>query len=673
MNVYDDAKVCKKGVAMPKSKKSKKPSKKQKKALIRAEEEYGILAAAAEESEILFSEKGYATAFDVRNALLRRFGNPYVEKKHIRKALDAWLAELEASLVAGEELTLQLAVARADELIASLAASGPAPPLAPRVAAAERAVHHTSAWEASAAHAQRTVRLVAQLATEGRVRQLRTLVVAEPDCVQVCAAAGHALAHAAARGGHTETLRFLAAAHPPLMEMRSYGGQLPAHDAAAAGRAETLAAALELAEAPVDGARRSIVHHAAASGDLATLKVALGSAGSSVQRACTAASRAAMRPLHEVAAHGTSEMVALLVRAAGGDGGVQMLDVQGRTPAHIAAAHGNSDALVLLVTNPRICLINAEERDAGANPSPATLAACGGGTPMHMAAAGGHSDAVRALAAVERRCVLARRPRDGAQPMHVAARAGHANVVAFLAKKAPAAALSADACGRFPLHLAAAGGHPKVVRTLLKSMRDSKARRKTMRQPDAAGRTALHHAALASDAVVVRLLEAYRSCVDSDGVKAYAGLASSDGAVALALACGSNRVSAVSALIAIDPASLRSADCDGRLAVHRAAASGCAAAIRLVGEADRSCFHAVDRGGRTPAHVAASAGHVEALRALIEVDWTCCSSDKRDAAGGSPAELAIAAGHTAAAAMIERAAAVAATAEEKTGVEVEII
>jgi hypothetical protein len=139
---------------MPKSKKSKKPSKKQKKALIRAEEEYGILAAAAEESEILFSEKGYATAFDVRNALLRRFGNPYVEKKHIRKALDAWLAELEASLVAGEELTLQLAVARADELIASLAASGPAPPLAPRVAAAERAVHHTSAWEVSAAHAQ---------------------------------------------------------------------------------------------------------------------------------------------------------------------------------------------------------------------------------------------------------------------------------------------------------------------------------------------------------------------------------------------------------------------------------------------------------------------------------------------------------------------------------------
>ena len=645
--------TSKKGKAEKKGRPKKaKLTKKQKKALLRQAEEDAIVAAAVEESEILFGEMGFCTPFYVRNALVRRFGNVYLDaKKHVRKALEAWMADLAAGLVEGDAMREGHLVGRADDLIASIASTGPAPPSAPRVVSTVP-VRHTATWEASASHTAAMIRTIAKLASNGNTRRLRSHVEADPDCVRVCSAAGHALAHAAARGGHTETLRLLAEVHPPLMGMLDYGGRLPAHEAAAEAHAETLGVALELAPCGADGAARTLVHHAAASGDLETLAVALAAPGAPPNK-WSATSRAGLRPLHEAAARGTPEMITLLVRGAGGNGGVRALDSQGRAAAHIAAAHGNTEALLSLVDS-AVCLISAEERDRGANPTAATLAACGGGTPLHMAAAGGHADAAKALAAVERKAVLARRACDGAQPMHVAARAGHGAVIAMLAKKEPSAALSADDCGRLPLHLAAAGGHVKAVRALLKAVKDGKARRKMIRHPDAAGRTALHHAAPASDAVVARLLEAYSACgVDAEGVKAYAALATSDGAVALALACGSNCVGAVATLVKVDAAPLRSADRDGRIAAHRAAGVGAASAIRLVGEIDRGCLHAVDRRARTPAHVAAAGGHIDVLRVLIELDASCCGSDKRESAGASPAELAAAAGHRAAAQLLE--------------------
>ena len=206
---------------------------------MRQAEEDAVIAAAVEESEILFGEMGFCTPFYVRNALVRRFGNAYLEgKKHVRKALEAWMADLAAGLVEGDAMREGHLVGRADDLIASMASNGPAPPSAPRVVDTIP-VRHTSTWEASASHTTAMIRTIAKLASEGNTRRLRSHVEADADCVRMCSAAGHALAHAAARGGHAETLRFLAEVHPPLMHVLDYGGRLPAHEAAAAATSTT--------------------------------------------------------------------------------------------------------------------------------------------------------------------------------------------------------------------------------------------------------------------------------------------------------------------------------------------------------------------------------------------------------------------------------------------------
>lgn len=201
--------------------------------------------------------------------------------------------------------------------------------------------------------------------------------------------------------------------------------------------------------------------------------------------------------LHHAATHGHWGVLKTLLAA---EATADAANSGGGTPL-VAAAFGNhSDAVTLLLVAGaqllRLAMLAAAITgdaailqaliEAGGDPT-ATALNQGGWTALHVAAAGGHVDAVRLLLASGASPAAQCQQRTSA--LHVAAIQGHAEVARQLAMSAPATIKQPDAAGCTALHYAAGVGHTNVVRALLSCGADANG-------VAADGSTALHIATI---------------------------------------------------------------------------------------------------------------------------------------------------------------------------------
>lgn len=312
---------------------------------------------------------------------------------------------------------------------------------------------------------------------------------------------------------------------------------------------------------------------------------------------------------------------------------VNVVGADGFTALHEAAAHGSTEVVLLLLSgsslgpsfspaSPSTATAEAAAAAAGGGKAAAAAAAAGAGrgadtrllgpncvTALHLAASHGFTDIVRHLLAagapVNAACTL------GLTPLHAAAHHGHNSAAAALLS-AGADIHAASKEGHTPLLTAAYFGHSSMVSLLLSEQADVHA-------ADTAGRTALHHAACrgheraasVGNLAIARLLLAAQADVNRRGFQ---------DATALHTAAASGNMEMLQLLLAAG-ADVHLQNSHGATALHAAASTGqtAAAAALLAAGAHVSggSTGADSKRWAPPLHIAVHKGHCDMVRLLL--------------------------------------------------------
>ena len=287
-------------------------------------------------------------------------------------------------------------------------------------------------------------------------------------------------------------------------------------------------------------------------------------------------------PLHFAADHGSSSVIATLVRAGAI---VNEARDDGISPLLVAAFNGNADAITELI-------------QAGAD---VNQAAKDGRTPLFVASVNGHAKAVNLLLGAGAEVVvneLGRRGGSGSgkTPLYQASGFGHVEVVRALLAHNADVNLAAES-GRTPLHAASRNCHLDVMRALLeaKAVVD-------VRSND--GATALFWASFnGHEDAIATLLSA----------SAEVNQANDTGWTPLSVASHNGHEGAVQRLLkaGADP---NQANLNGWTPLFAASRQGHGACARLLLGADME--RPMHDSGWTPLFVAAWAGHADVVKSL---------------------------------------------------------
>eukprot|EP00929_Paragymnodinium_shiwhaense_P064391 TRINITY_DN32241_c0_g2_i1.p1 TRINITY_DN32241_c0_g2~~TRINITY_DN32241_c0_g2_i1.p1 ORF type:complete len:388 (-),score=82.68 TRINITY_DN32241_c0_g2_i1:172-1335(-) len=194
--------------------------------------------------------------------------------------------------------------------------------------------------------------------------------------------------------------------------------------------------------------------------------------------------------LHWAAATGDMDMLgAILGGSDGRQSQIHALDQYGWSALHMAAWHGQANAVAMLLENPRFEILDHKDKE--------------GRTALHLASRKGHLACVEEFLYCGRFTSVAAADRQGYTALHRAAAYGHLLVVLALLNS-PRLLDACDAVtysGGTALHYAAWNGHEEVVDAMLGSEQFT-----AVNLQDKDGYTALHRAAKQAQRAVMEVL-----------------------------------------------------------------------------------------------------------------------------------------------------------------------
>ncbi|KAJ8026830.1 Transient receptor potential cation channel subfamily A member 1-like [Holothuria leucospilota] len=330
-----------------------------------------------------------------------------------------------------------------------------------------------------------------------------------------------------------------------------------------------------------------------------------------------------MTPLHLACTHGSTEIVAMLIR---NGAAIRCKDEQDNTPLHLACLEGHTEIVKLLFSageehsvlgemltdrennnygNPLHLAVDSGEReiielclDHNANVN----AICGGkNTPLHAACESSNLETVKLL--LQRGARVDSRNSDQMTPLHKACLTNRHRIVDFLLQNG-ANVERTDKDNFTPLLIAASEGHTATIQVLLRYKANISAR-------DKHDKTAIFWAAEEQN------FEALQVLLDHEGAKDLIDESDRYDNTALHIASEKGFLAIIKLLLD------RGADVDAKnedemTPLHLAAQNGHVQCILEFVKRDENSVNDEDENSNTPLHLAALEGHSRAVQCLID-------------------------------------------------------
>ncbi|XP_071818880.1 transient receptor potential cation channel subfamily A member 1 homolog isoform X3 [Apostichopus japonicus] len=387
-----------------------------------------------------------------------------------------------------------------------------------------------------------------------------------------------------------------------------------------------------------------------------------------------------MTPLHVACTHGSTEIVAMLIKKGAA---IRCKDEQDNTPLHLACLEGHTEIVKLLFSagedqnvlgemltdkdnnnfgNPLHLAVDSGENDIielCLNHNANVNAVCGGrNTPLHSACESSNIDTVKLL--VERGAKIDSRNSEQSTPLHKACRTNRHRVVEYLLTNG-ASIERRDKDNFTPLLIAASEGHTASIEVLLrfnaninatdkhektaifwaaeerqidalKVLLDHKGAKELIDKSDRYDSTALHVASEKGFLAIIKLLLESGADVDAKN---------EDELTPLHMAAQNGHVNCILEFVKRDESTVNDEDEFSNTPLHLAALEGHSKAVDcLIGAG--ADIQARNQSLWTPLDCAASRGWVKSARVLLDAD---CPVDPTDKAKVTPLHLASMNGH----------------------------